>query len=123
VIRICPRCKSRLWNVPRVRRPAERPAGSGFPEIIEPHRRQLRRLCRKYGAASLRVFGSVARGEAGPGSDVDLLVEYRQPSDLLTRTRFRRELEQVLGRRVDLIREEMLHWAARPQALADAVLV
>lgn len=121
VVRICPRCKSRLWNTPRVRERQEPAPGLGVREVLGPHRGELQRLCRKYDVASLRVFGSVARGEAGPRSDVDLLVEYRRPSDILVRTRFRRELERVLGRRVDLVREEMLHWAARPQALADAV--
>lgn len=78
-------------------------------------------LRRRYGGASLRVFGSVSRPQARPDSDVDLLVEYRRPSDILTRTRFRRELERVLGRRVGLVREEMLHWAVGPQAVAEAV--
>jgi len=121
--RICPRCKSRLWNVPKILPSPSRTSGLGVEEILGPHRRAIGQLRRRYGIASLRVFGSVARREARPDSDVDLLVEYRRPSDIFTRTRLRRELERVLGRRVDLVREEMLHWAVRPQAVAEAVTV
>ncbi len=63
----------------------------------------------------------MARQEATPKSDVDFLVEYRRPVDLLTNVRFRRELESVLGRRVDLVNEESLEWLVQPQVVAEAV--
>ena len=121
MVHICPRCKSRLWNVPRILPRPVRPAGLGVREVIDPHRAAIRRLCRRYAVARLRVFGSVARGEAGPSSDVDILVEYSRPVSLLTVVELRMALEKLLRRRVDLSREEMLHWAVRPQARADAV--
>jgi hypothetical protein len=120
---MCPRCKSRLWNVPKLRAPPRHPGGLGIDEVITPHRRELARLRRKYGVATLRVFGSVARGEAGPNSDVDLLVEYSRAVDILTGVSLRLDLQAALGRRVDLVREEYLKWSVRPQALADAVPV
>ena len=123
VVRMCPRCKSRLWNRPKLRPLSRHRRGLGIPKIVGPHRTAIRRLFRRYGVASLRVFGSVARGEARRDSDVDLLVAYRRPSDILTRAHFRRELERLLRRRVDLVTEETLHWAARPQAVSEAVPV
>ena len=47
----------------------------GIDEVIRPRRNLIRRLAEQHGARNVRVFGSVARGEAGPESDIDLLVE------------------------------------------------
>ncbi len=121
VVRMCPRCKSLYWNVPKVREPPFRGGGLGVEDILGPHRKEIARLRRKYGVRSLRVFGSVARGEAGRDSDVDLLVEYRRVTGLATQFDFRRQLESVLGRKVELGRAESLKWYVRPQALAEAV--
>lgn len=63
----------------------------------------------------------MARGEATAVSDVDLLFESETPLGLLRRAEFKEELETILGRSVDLCREESLKWYVRAQALADAV--
>ena len=55
------------------------------------------------------VFGSFARGELRPGSDIDILVSYREPVDLLTLSRMHRELSALLGRKVDIVSEKFLH--------------
>jgi predicted nucleotidyltransferase len=73
------------------------------------------------GAESIAVFGSVARGEARPDSDVDLLVKIRRPCGLIGFVRLQRKLEELLGRRVDLVEEEALHPALRDRILAEAV--
>jgi predicted nucleotidyltransferase len=124
-VRICPRCKSPLWNTPKVERPRRRarPSGAGAEEVLGPHRPLLLRLARRYGATSVRVFGSVARGEAGPASDIDLLVEFPDPPGILRRMEFEQRLEALLGRRVDMATEANLHWLIRPQVLAEAVPV
>ena len=88
-----------------------------------PHVREIRRLCRRYGVGTLRVFGSVARGEATPSSDVDFLFDSSEGLGLLKREEFRETLERILGRSVDLVREESLRWYVRPQAVAEAVVV
>jgi uncharacterized protein len=120
-VRLCPRCKSKLWNVPRLRPKPDRPSGLGVEQIIRPHLGQVRRLADRYGVSRLRVFGSVARGEASPLSDVDVLLESTSSWGLLKRAEFKERLEAILGRKVDLTREESLKWYVRPQALADAV--
>ncbi|MBI2939989.1 MAG: nucleotidyltransferase family protein [Chloroflexi bacterium] len=73
------------------------------------------------GDTSLSLFGSVARDEAGPESDVDLLVEFSAPVGLFRFVRLRNYLEQLLGRRVDLAMIEAIREPMREQVLRDAV--
>jgi uncharacterized protein len=81
---------------------------------------RLAELCRKYGIAELAVFGSVARGDAGPDSDVDLLYVRVPGNDLgMAYVDLQEDLER-LGRRVDLVAKDGLHRVIRDQALADA---
>ncbi|MDQ3733313.1 MAG: nucleotidyltransferase family protein [Actinomycetota bacterium] len=74
--------------------------------------RELRRsraailaAARKRGARSVRVFGSVARGEASEASDVDLLVTFEPDRSLLDQVHLISDLERLLGRRVDVVAE------------------
>jgi predicted nucleotidyltransferase len=82
---------------------------------------RLAELCRKYGIAELSVFGSVARGEARPDSDVDLLY-VRVPGNDLGMSYFalQEDLEELFGRPVDLVAKDSLHRVIRDQVLADA---
>jgi uncharacterized protein len=81
------------------------------------HRSELERL----GVRSLDLFGSLARGDARPDSDVDLLVEFRQPVGLFHFFRVQRELEAILGRRVDLVMKDAIKRQLRTRILAEAV--
>lgn len=82
----------------------------------------LNAIAAQYGASHLRVFGSVARGEDAPDSDIDFLVELPRGYDLFTQ---RIPLTQVLGdllhRKVDLVPEHELNPHVRTQILAEAV--
>jgi hypothetical protein len=84
-------------------------------------REGMLRICAKHGARNIRVFGSFARGEAGPDSDIDLLVDVEPvhtpwfPGGLLA------DLEEYLGRNVDIVEPESLHWYIRDQILEEAV--
>ena len=82
---------------------------------------RLAELCREYGIAELAVFGSVARGDAGPDSDVDLLY-VRVPGNDLGMAYFdlQEDLERLFGHRVDLVAKDGLHRVIRDQVLADA---
>jgi len=82
---------------------------------------RLADLCREYGIAELAVFGSVARGTAGPDSDVDLLY-VRVPGNDLGMAYFdlQEDLEELLGRPVDLVPKDGLHRVIRDEVLADA---
>lgn len=82
---------------------------------------QLRALCDKYDIAELSVFGSVARGTDGPDSDVDLLYVLKPGSPMgLEFFGFRDELEQLLGRPVDVVSKNGLNWIVRGRVLDDA---
>jgi len=75
------------------------------------HRGELNEL----GVQSLALFGSVARDEASPESDVDLLVSFDRPVGLFHFARVRRRLEQILGSPVDLVTEDALRAEMREQ--------
>ena len=68
---------------------------------------RLEALCRRWKIRELSLFGSGARGDVRPDSDVDLLVEYEPDADwsLLDTARLRTELAELFGRPVDLVRE------------------
>ena len=122
-MRMCPRCKSKLWDEPKIRVPAGG-GGDGVRKILTPHRQEILRIARKYGAREIRVFGSVARSAAGPRSDVDLLVDFDDRQRVQSSLRsldLAQELEAILGRRVDVATEQSLHWLVQPQVLAEAV--
>lgn len=83
---------------------------------------QIAELCRRYGIAELSVFGSVARGDDRPDSDVDLL--YVSASDSMNSLwelwELRDELAQLLGRKIDLVPKDNLHWVIRDRVLNEA---
>lgn len=119
-VHICPRCKSRYWDTPKIRA-VRLGRGLGMEEILGPHRPAILRLARKYGARRLRVFGSVRRREATRTSDIDLIVEWERKVSTLEFVGMRLDLEKLLQRKVDLVEEEGLHWFIRPQTVAEAV--
>jgi len=76
----------------------------------------------KFGARRLRVFGSVARGDEGPDSDIDFLVEFDPGYDLFAqRLPLTRQLAELLGRPVDLVPEHELNLYLREQIMREAV--
>ena len=78
-------------------------------------------LAAQHGVRVLGVFGSVARGEDRPDSDVDLLVELPEDMGLFAVARVQNELEQLLGASVDLVPEVGLKRGVRPSVEADLV--
>ncbi|GIW05285.1 MAG: hypothetical protein KatS3mg060_0090 [Dehalococcoidia bacterium] len=76
---------------------------------------------RAHGVEWLAIFGSVARDEAGPESDIDVLVRFAQPVGLFAFLRLQRRLEEVLGCRVDLVTEQALREPVRQEALREAI--
>ena len=73
------------------------------------------------GVRSLELFGSVARGEAGPNSDVDLLVEFDRPVGLFHFFRVQRRLGEILNCRVDLVMREAVKRQLRERIISEAV--
>ena len=79
-------------------------------------------LCQRYQVRELSLFGSVARGEARPDSDIDLLVEFLPEAtvDLVDYNSLMMELSQLLGRKVDLVSKNGLKPAIRDAVLTEA---
>jgi predicted nucleotidyltransferase len=93
----------------------------GIDEILGPKREEILRIAARHGVTSIRVFGSVARGEAGPESDVDFLVEIGGKLTPWFPVGLLRDLEELLGRKVDVATPNGLHWYIKDRILAEAV--
>ncbi len=85
-------------------------------QILRSHRAELREA----GVKSLKLFGSVVRGEAGPESDIDILVEFSRPIGLLAFVGLKQRLAELLGRPVDLVTPEALKSPLRDSILNEA---
>ncbi len=96
-------------------------SGTNIDRLLKGKREEILKLAAKHGAYNVRVFGSVARGEAGPDSDVDFLVDMGPdrtpffPGGLLA------DLEDLLGRKVDIVSPESLHLFLRDRILKEAL--
>lgn len=88
---------------------------------IQSKRVEILRIAATHGASAVRVFGSLARGQAGPHSDVDLLVKMAPECSLLDHVALWQDLEELLGRKVDVVNEKALHQLIRQQVLEEAV--
>jgi hypothetical protein len=93
----------------------------GIKELLESRRNEIMDLAGKYGAKNLRIFGSTVRGEAGPASDVDLLVDMEEGRNLLDLVGFWQDLEELLGCRVDVISEGGISPYLRERIYAEAL--
>lgn len=82
--------------------------------------RSLRPTLKQMGMRRVRVYGSVARGEAGADSDVDLLVDFDRIPGLIAYIGVKYDLEEKLGCRVDLHTEDALHPLLKDKILAEA---
>jgi predicted nucleotidyltransferase len=80
-------------------------------------------LCRRNQVKELSVFGSVARGEIGPDSDIDLLVEFSAGVDLVHHFATERELSTLLARKVDLVSKRALRNTLREEVLSHARVI
>ncbi|OFW35200.1 MAG: nucleotidyltransferase [Acidobacteria bacterium RIFCSPLOWO2_12_FULL_60_22] len=90
-------------------------------QLLGKKREEIMKLARKHGARRVRVFGSVVRGEAGPDSDVDFLVEMEPGRSLLDMGGLLMDLRQALGRKVDVVTERGLKPRIRERVLKEAV--
>lgn len=84
-------------------------------------RQRLLDIAARHGAKNVRVFGSFARQEARPDSDLDLLVELESDRDLFDIVALKQELERVLDRKVDVLTEGALSRYIREDVVRDAV--
>jgi predicted nucleotidyltransferase len=90
-------------------------------ELLQHRRDDIRRIAAKHGAYNVRVFGSVVRGEARPDSDLDLLIEKGAMTSSWFPAGLALELEELLGRRVEIVTEKALSPYLRDRVLREAV--
>ena len=93
----------------------------GIEERLKAKREDILRLAAQHGVRTVRVFGSVARGEAGLDSDVDFLVELEPHRSLLDLGGFVMDVQDLLACAVDVAEPEGLHWYVRERILREAV--
>lgn len=82
------------------------PAGLGIEEMIGDKREAILQLAAQYGATDVRIFGSVARGEARPNSDVDLLAQFPEGTSVFDLVGLWLDLQDLLERHVSLIPDD-----------------
>ena len=90
-------------------------------ELLQAKREDILRTASKYGAYNVRVFGSVARGEADSESDIDLLVNMEPGRNLLDLSGLLIDLEELLDCNVDLVTEDGLRDRIRERVLKEAI--
>jgi len=89
-------------------------------KLLEIKRDHILRTADKHRARNVRVFGSVVRGEARPASDVDFLVKMDRGRGLLDLSALVVDLQDLLGRKVDVVSEDGLYWLLRRRILKEA---
>lgn len=93
----------------------------GIEELLQEKREEILRIAARHGARNVRVFGSVARGEADEQSDVDFLVEMERGRSLFDLGGLLVDLQDLLGREVDVITVGGLRERMRERVLREAV--
>jgi uncharacterized protein len=90
-------------------------------ELLQSKREKILQIAARHGARKVRIFGSVARGEARRGSDIDFLVEMDEGRSLLDHAALILDLERLLKRPVDVASERGLRPPVRKEVLKDAI--
>ena len=89
-------------------------------ELLKEKREAILEIAAQHGARNVRVFGSVARGEANEQSDIDFLVDLEPGRSLLDLRGLLTDLKDLLGRDVDLVTEDGIYWLLRRRILKEA---
>jgi len=89
-------------------------------ELLRKRKTELKRIASKYGATNIRVFGSIARGEADEKSDLDILIEVKRGFTLMKHAGLMLELEELLGCKVDVVVDRSLKPRIKDRVLAEA---
>jgi len=95
----------------------------GIDEILKEKREEILRIARKHGVGRISIFGSFARGEATEDSDIDLLIDVEGPTPPWFPGGLVADLEELLGRRVDVVEADAIREGMRTRILKEAVLL
>jgi uncharacterized protein len=92
----------------------------GVEALLKEKSKEILEIAARRGARNIRVFGSVARGEADDSGDIDLLVDMEPDRSLLDVTALLADVRDLLGRKVDVVSEKGLYWLIRRRILKGA---
>lgn len=106
------------WPVPCIH---DRPTGDPLRELVGAHRDEIKAIVARHHGRSVAIFGSVARGDERPGSDIDFLVELAPGTRPFVILSIGAELEEALGVKVDVGTPDSLRDRLRDEVLAEAV--
>jgi Predicted nucleotidyltransferases len=90
-------------------------------EQLRSRRKEILEIVQRYGASQVRVFGSVARGEANAESDIDFLVKFEPTRSLIDQALLKQDLEALLERPVDVVSENGINPLLRNRILSEAI--
>jgi len=90
-------------------------------EFLHEKRNEIRKIAAKHGAYNIRIFGSVVRGEAGPDSDIDFLIDAGPTTSSWFPAGLIIDLQEILGRPVEVVTEKALNPYIREHVLREAV--
>ncbi|MFO1431220.1 MAG: nucleotidyltransferase family protein [Candidatus Competibacteraceae bacterium] len=90
-------------------------------ELLQQKRDDILQIAARHGTHNIRVFGSAARGEAGPDSDIDLLIDKGPVTSPWFPAGLVLELEEALGRRIEVVTEQGLNRHLRERVLREAI--
>jgi len=89
-------------------------------ELLKAKKQEILKLAARYGARNVRLFGSVARGQARATSDVDFLVDMDPDRSLMDLAGLVLDLQELLDRKVDVVTEDSIYWLLRRRILKEA---
>jgi hypothetical protein len=89
--------------------------------VLDSKRDSILSIAAKHGAKEIKVFGSFARGEDKLGSDVDIIVDLEEGRSLFDLIALKNDLEELLGRKVDVVTEDSVHWYIKEKIIQEAI--
>jgi len=95
-------------------------SAASVEELLQERRQEILSIAHRHGARNVRLFGSTARGESRSDSDVDLLIDTAEVTSPWFPAGLIEELESLLGRPVDIVTADALHWLLRRRILKEA---
>lgn len=90
-------------------------------DLLTVRREDILRIARHHGARRVQLFGSIARGQAGPDSDIDLLLPLEPGTSPVDLVAIKQDVEDLLGRRVDVVTESSISPYIRDAVIREAV--
>lgn len=93
----------------------------GVLELLRQRRNEILKLASQHGVRNVRVFGSAAHGEADGDSDIDFLVELEPDRTLFDLGALLMDLQDLLGRKIDIVTDDSIYWLLRRRILKEAV--